>query len=548
MKKAIWGYNIHEVDESIDYLETQNIKLEKQVRQLSEDLEKVRGELRLYEESANGADGADGENEKITAELRSELDSLKIAYERSETEREKSERELERSEKERKSLSAEVSRLNSKLAEEGTVFSDVGNICRLAYEDMHNAKLRAKENVENFLKIFWGEWEEYQRRVCDLSAEIKRRQQESRNFFIESADKILHVYGSMNQNNREFENGFSEIIDVKDSLQAKLEEFLARLEEDVRDDDVGIQGAEGACQKSSQESSRESIRERGYERRKENEEHSIFRSIEAMRGNGIHESDVHINGIYDDIHENGVHGNNMHERDMQENGVHGNNMHERDIHENGVYGSNMHERDIQENSVYVNNMHERDMQENDVYGNNMHEKDMYENGVHENNIRGNSAQKNSIHKNSGFLGQDGGNYLSEAESARKRSVNRGPERFGEQKNETVWKSVRAAAKEAETSGGRFENETAVKKEAAAESRLVTAAKEELSSEGRSEKLSRNYDNDYISENVSESAENRAGVCGDDTKKDGHSGAEPNQAADGKESFSISSEVNVRNII
>ena len=48
--------------------------------------------------------------------------------------------------------------------------------------------------------------------------------------------------------------------------------------------------------------------------------------------------------------------------------------------------------------------------------------------------------------------------------------------------------------------------------------------------------------------MSESAENRAGVCGDDTKKDGHSGAEPNQAADGKESFSISSEVNVRNII
>ncbi len=533
MKKAIWGYNIHEVDESIDYLETQNIKLEKQVRQLLEDLEKVRVELRLYEESANGEDGADGENEKITAELRSELDSLKIAYERSEKEREKSERELERSEKERKSLSAEVSRLNSKLAEEGTVFSDVGNICRLAYEDMHNAKLRAKENVENFLKIFWGEWEEYQRRVCDLSAEIKRRQQESRNFFIESADKILHVYGSMNQNNREFENGLSEIIDVKDSLQAKLEEFLARLEEDVRDDDVGIQDAEGACQESSQESSRESIRERGYERRKENEEHSIFRSIEAMRGNGIHESGVHINGIYDDIHENGVYGNNMHERDMQENGVHGNNMHERNIQENDVYG---------------NNMHGRDMQENDVYGNNMHEKDMYENGVHENNIRGNSAQKNSIHKNSGFLGQDGGNYLSEAESARKRSVNRGSERFGEQKNETVWKSVRAAAKEAETSGGRFENETAVKKEAAAESRLVTAAKEELSSEGRSEKLSRNYDNDYISENVSESAENRAGVCGDDTKKDGHSGAEPNQAADGKESFSISSEVNVRNII
>ena len=286
-----------------------------------------------------------------------------------------------------KSLSAEVSRLNSKLAEEGTVFSDVGNICRLAYEDMHNAKLRAKENVENFLKIFWGEWEEYQRRVCDLSAEIKRRQQESRNFFIESADKILHVYGSMNQNNREFENGLSEIIDVKDSLQAKLEEFLMRLEEDVRDDDVGIQDAEGACQESSQESSREGIREHGYERRKENEEHSIFRSIEAMRGNGIHESGVHINGIYDDIHENGVHGNNMH----------GNNMHERDMQENGVHGNNMHERDMQENGVYGNNMHERDMQENRVY-----EKDMYENGVHENNIRGNSAQKTVFIKTAAF--------------------------------------------------------------------------------------------------------------------------------------------------
>lgn len=441
MKKAIWGYNIHEVDESVDYLETQNIKLEKQVRQLSEDLEKVRGELRLYEESAKGADGADGENEEITAELRAELDSLKLAYEQSEKEREKSERERERSEKERKSLSEEVSRLNSKLAEQGAVFADVGNICRLAYEDMHNSKRRAKESVENFLKIFWGEWEEYQRRVCDLSAEIKRRQQESRNFFIESADKILQVYGSMNQNNREFENGLSEITDVKNSMQAKLEELLAGLDDDVEDDDVGdgedsIRDAEGDL--------RESSRESGYECRKEDEAHSIIRSIEAM------------------------HGNKIYEKDMHENGVH-------------------------------------------------------ENGVHENDIRGNSANKNSIHKNSiyknsGFLGRDGDNNLSEAEAARKRSVNRDSERFGEQKSEAVWKSVRAAAKE------------------------------EASSDGRSEKFSRNDDNDYISENVCESAETGAGTCGDNIKTDGQGGARPNQSADVKEGFSISSEVNVRNII
>ncbi len=262
MKKAILGYSISEVDESIDYLETRNIKLEKQVRQLSEDLERVRGELRLYEDSPNGTDDSDGENERLTGGLRAELDSLKLAYSQSENERER--------------LSGEISRLNSKLAEQGEAFADVGNICRLAYEDMHNTKRRAKESIEDFLRVFWSEWEEYRRRVCDLSEEIKRRQFESRNFFIESADQILHVYGSMNQSNREFESGLSEIINAKDNLQTKLKELLAGLDEDVRDDDMAQGAAEDGCEDSPKQD---------CGRQEEKELYSILRSVKAMHEN-----------------------------------------------------------------------------------------------------------------------------------------------------------------------------------------------------------------------------------------------------------------------
>lgn len=258
MKKAIWGYNIHEVDESIDYLEAQNIKLEKQVRQLSEDLEKARAETSLSVDSSDGEDKTGVENEKLIDGLRAELESVKLAY--------------AQSEKERENLAGEIARRDSKSAERGEMFSEVGNICRLAYEDMHNTKRKAKENIEEFLREFWNEWQRYQQQVCDLSEQIKRRQQESRNLFIESADQILHIYGSMKQNSQEFDVGFSEIMSSKGSLQSKLEELLDGLDEDVRAESEESLAAEEAAAGSP-------------EPQKNEEAYSILRTIKAVHEN-----------------------------------------------------------------------------------------------------------------------------------------------------------------------------------------------------------------------------------------------------------------------
>ena len=41
MKKSLWGYNVQEVDETMEYFEANQAKLNKKVKQLTEDVEMI---------------------------------------------------------------------------------------------------------------------------------------------------------------------------------------------------------------------------------------------------------------------------------------------------------------------------------------------------------------------------------------------------------------------------------------------------------------------------------------------------------------------------
>lgn len=219
MKKSLWGYNTREVDESIDSLESRNIQLERQVKQLTAELEKARTELEVSIESPSNTVAVDLQNETVINDLRAELDSvheknaqLKLANEK---------------------LLAEIAKKNAEVSEQTAAFSEVGNICRLAYEDMHNMKQKTRENLESFLQNFWNEWQKYQQQVLSLSEEIKLQQEESRKSFIASADYILQSYGSMEQKNRQFADNVSEISNTEEKLHADLVAILAELHEET---------------------------------------------------------------------------------------------------------------------------------------------------------------------------------------------------------------------------------------------------------------------------------------------------------------------------
>ncbi len=222
MKKSFWGYNVQEVDESVGFLESQNVKLERQVKQLTAELEKARGELE--EASAAREDGQMPEGASENAELVAQL-----------------QQKLTDSEQEKQELSQKIASLNSRLSElsaaaeepkEETTFDDIGNICKSAYEDMHIAKQKTKDNLKNFLDEFWQKWNSYEELLTELSRQNILKQQESKNSFISYADHILQVYGEMESSNRELDSHLAEIVERRTGIANELNGILTELDKD----------------------------------------------------------------------------------------------------------------------------------------------------------------------------------------------------------------------------------------------------------------------------------------------------------------------------
>lgn len=225
MKKSFWGYSIQEVDDNISYLESQNIKLERQVKQLSSELEKAKNELQNIQLDADGSSEQTGsvEKDRLIAELEQKL-----------TESEKKNQELVSSAEELKAKINELSSAN--LMQESVAYDEVGKICQIAYADMHITKQKTKEHIELFLQQFWKQWSAYEKQLAALSEQVKARQQESRDSFISYADYILQAFGDMENSNRELDNNLSEIIGKKSKIEDSLNSLLSELDKDFDDE------------------------------------------------------------------------------------------------------------------------------------------------------------------------------------------------------------------------------------------------------------------------------------------------------------------------
>lgn len=225
MKKTFWGYSIQEVDDNIGYLESQNIKLERQVKQLSSELEKAKNDLQNTQLNSEGSSEQTetAEKDRLISELEQKL-----------SEAEKKNRELTSNSEELKAKINELSSANS--AQENAAYDEVGKICQIAYADMHITKQKTKEHIEMFLKQFWKQWSAYEKQLAALSEQVKARQQEGRDSFISYADYILQTFGDMENSNRELDDNLSEIIGKKSKIEDSLNSLLSELDKDFDDE------------------------------------------------------------------------------------------------------------------------------------------------------------------------------------------------------------------------------------------------------------------------------------------------------------------------
>ncbi len=230
MKKSFWGYNVQEVDESMDLLESAKLKLEKKVKTLTADLESTREELAAARTRLTASDtgGVSGELERKYRETEKEAASLRAEV---------------------VSLKAEVASLaqkNSQMAAQIATYDEqsmqnaaeqAGDICRAAYEDMANAKANSKAVLERFLDSFWERFNQYELKIRDLYEDVISANETSREGFLAAADDILTNYSVIRKQDERMKQRLVEVQALRDDAQREMAAVLGELSRQEKSDD-----------------------------------------------------------------------------------------------------------------------------------------------------------------------------------------------------------------------------------------------------------------------------------------------------------------------
>ena len=215
MKKSLFGYNVREVDENMEYLEEINAKLEKQVKQLTAELEALKNADHEFESLADLPSQA-VDSAELEA-LREEAAGLKIDNEK---------------------LKATIADLNVQLSQQNAAprteadeLAKVSEICRAAYADMADAKKETKEKLAAFVADFLAQWASYRKRIDDMTAEVSRACDESREAFLAAADGILAQYADLNGKASDFAGYLDDMDDLETSVKVGIAEILRELDQ-----------------------------------------------------------------------------------------------------------------------------------------------------------------------------------------------------------------------------------------------------------------------------------------------------------------------------
>ncbi len=220
MKKAFFGYNIREVDENMEYLEEMNAKLEKQVKQLTAELESLKNTDREFEALADLPDAP--KNDEELAAAQEEIASLKIENEKMKTTI--------------RNMAKELDAQKNAAAAEADDLTKVSQICRAAYADMADAKQDTKEKLARFVGEFLSQWASYRQKIDAVTAEVSRACDESRESFLAAADAILQQYSDLNGSAEKFAKYFDQMDALEESVKADIDEALRELDQPEESD------------------------------------------------------------------------------------------------------------------------------------------------------------------------------------------------------------------------------------------------------------------------------------------------------------------------
>ncbi|MEG2377219.1 MAG: hypothetical protein RSC43_02555, partial [Clostridia bacterium] len=211
MKKALWGYNVSEVNDTIEFLESQNESLSGKVTKLSMELAANVEQRNLMENQHADTTTADT----------SELNALRAKVQPLEKENEQLSAKIKQITTELEQLKSEKRQnLNkSTTVQDSDDLQVVGAICQAAYADMALVKQQASDEVYKFADKFAMQADKSAEHVRETIAQIENVKKIARESFLSSVEDILMQFEVFTNEVADLDGAFSGISAVKEELQ-----------------------------------------------------------------------------------------------------------------------------------------------------------------------------------------------------------------------------------------------------------------------------------------------------------------------------------------
>lgn len=115
--------------------------------------------------------------------------------------------------------------------ENGGDMEQVSEICRLAYNDMSEAKKNVRRRLEEYVEDFLCEWRTGQEKVNRLMQDIDGVRDQAKESFIAAADEILTRFGELETDSLTMREKLENTEETETEMRGRFEQMLKALAE-----------------------------------------------------------------------------------------------------------------------------------------------------------------------------------------------------------------------------------------------------------------------------------------------------------------------------
>ena len=238
MKKIFWGYDPREVNESIEFLESQNESLNAKIANLNLEILAKNEQLSAKVESVSSLSVE--EKNELTA-LRTKTESLNSENSRMQNECRTLLSKVEELEKQKtvvitQEIPVAVSAGQEPVASSNSEnIAQVGELFQSVYSNITTVKHDASETMKKFILDYVSQLEASNRQLREVVSEINGIKDEVRDTFLDSVEEILGKFDELTFEGSGMEEKLDGVDRIKEELYNKIDSLTGEQQQEAEE-------------------------------------------------------------------------------------------------------------------------------------------------------------------------------------------------------------------------------------------------------------------------------------------------------------------------